>query len=1034
MGCALCGHTLTRKDGEGDESSRDIAGPGVKRLCTKWARFEVRPAALQSEHLVAHRASDVHKVALQAWTYPDEPVHLKLQACLSDDRLLSGSVPQVEDWIRAWRAARTPQSWQAAAEKEQTEHFIRQTRQRPTGTRPLEHMALIMREVPRKQKRLAISQATCISLSFDDRGGFKLIRFKCDGGPSLNSEASADGTPAAKCRESVAGIIGCVQSLRGTSLSDFAEDYADRTVKEIEKLVVAFCTPLGGTLDEALLAKFYTSVRSIVADGALQKVAQYLQKSKMPNIVLITRDPAHMLRIAAKDPLVRSSRFGKQHERLFGKKGLLRQVQFSDSLQARLEDCQRIVLLHSGTQGGDLRHVMRHFSFAAHRFESMNEPRRKYACVLHAVVLLLADMAGDSRRKKEERQHAEEILDAMTTQDLLETGLAGDFAECATQALRRFDRSDSDPALASAAIADFTDIVRRLFVDGWIMMEPNEPGLMTLTQIVLEQCSDIRQFRYGERVKVLWSNTTKAECQETLREIATIAADMLDRVAADFGHNDMYMQLEAMDIAAWNLARQQQGNDDSVKLLALRRRARTLHETLRLRWNAADWDVIITAAIRERHPDPTVDNRCLWARLLSLPAEAAAQQPALRSELLVRFYLSLTDGTGEVERLLGRHAAFLARHGPGALSEACVEIATEGPADETGLGTPRDGRLLLTDFSRQCAQLWVALRGRKFGSYKQRSDTGQRSNRRFVGSLRAVRQKTRAAMDNLVKQARGDQTVASLDRRRTIVGHRRCDLLRGAAGLQPTVVGKSLKSFRKTTADRLKAKASVGLWRGFEKNLPAARRKEGTRLPIMVGAPICRIPLAATSTRLALAASQGKGRGKGSRSGAAAKGRAKVEAAAVGAAALRVITTDEDLTKAPLSDDTLMTWLPAIALGKTVEVKESNLRIPFKAAIVNAAAVQLSSEFEKKHRKLTNQLRNIMKQPSSKWREVAAGGATIRDLHGLRSFLVRVQRRPLLCGVAGPLAKPLAFQGGVSRYGRPVKVVTAKVNKRPVVA
>ena len=129
-----------------------------------------------------------------------------------------------------------------------------------------------------------------------------------------------------------------------------------------------------------------------------------------------------------------------------------------------------------------------------------------------------------------------------------------------------------------------------------------------------------------------------------------------------------------------------------------------------------------------------------------------------------------------------------------------------------------------------------------------------------------------------------------------------------------------------------------------------------------------------------------------------------------------------------------MTWLPAIALGKTVEVKESKLRIPFKAAIVNAAAVQLSSEFEKKHRKLTNQLRNIMKQPSSKWREVAAGGVTIRDLHGLRSFLVRVQRRPLLCGVAGPLAKPLAFQGGVSRYGRPVKVVTAKVNKRPVVA
>ncbi len=173
------------------------------------------------------------------------------------------------------------------------------------------------------------------------------------------------------------------------------------------------------------------------------------------------------------------------------------------------------MLRHSGKQGGNLRHAMRHFSFAVHRFESMNEPRWKYARVLHAVILLLADIAGDSRRKKD-RQRAEESLDAMTTQDLLETDLAGDFAELAMQTLRRFDRSDPDPALASAAVADFAVRVRRLFIDGYILMDPDQPGLMTLTQIVLEQCSDIREFRYGERVKVLWSKTTKAECQHHL--------------------------------------------------------------------------------------------------------------------------------------------------------------------------------------------------------------------------------------------------------------------------------------------------------------------------------------------------------------------------------------------------------------------------------------------------------------------------------------------------------------------------------------
>jgi hypothetical protein len=739
----------------------------------------------------------------------------------------------------------------------------------------------------------------------------------------------------------------------------------------------------------------------------------------MPNIVLISRDPAHMLRIAAKDPLLKSNRFGTQHERLFGKKGLLRQVQFSDALQARLEECQRIVLRHSGKQGGDLRHVMRHFSFAAHRFESMNEPRRKYACVLHAVILLLADIAGDSRRKKEDRVRAEESLDAMSTQDLLETGLAGDFAELAMQTLRLFDRSDPDPALASAAVADFADRVRRLFIDGYILMAPDQPGLMTLTQIELEQCSDIREFRYGERVKVLWSKTTKAECQETLREIGGIAADMLERIRADFGQNDLYMQFEAMDVKAWHLARQH--GQDQAKVPALRRRARNLHEALGLQWNAGDWDVVITAAIRERS-SPTMDNRCLWARLLSLPPDDPAQPLVLRRQLLIRFYLSLSDGTGDVERLLGRHAAFLAAHGPGALSEACLEIATEGPTDEHEIATQRDGHFLMTDFSRRCAQLWVASRGRRFGAYKLRGDKGTKSKRRFVGSLRAVQVKTRAAMDNLVKQARRDETPGQLDRRRTVVGHRRCELFVGVAALGPPPSNKAIKRFRKTTADRVKAKRSVaGLWRGFDKTLPAPRRKEGHRLPSMVGAPTARrAPVNAATWRPTLALSQGR-----KRRAARAVGmpRAAAKKPTTGAAAAPpevIVVVEDDLPQAPLQDPVLKTWLSAIAQGKTVSVKKTKTRIGFQAGVQFRATVRLSTEFSRKHKGLAAELRRHTTNPDSKWCEVESGGCAIHDLHSLRCFLVHVQRRPQICGVGGQTAKPLAMLGRVSRYGRPI--------------
>ena len=103
LGCTLCSQSLTRR-----VDPRGTAGQDHRRLCTKWSRFEVRSTTLQAEHFAEHRTSDIHKVALYAWMFPDEPVQLKLQASVSDNRLLSGCVPQLEDWVRAWRAARTP--------------------------------------------------------------------------------------------------------------------------------------------------------------------------------------------------------------------------------------------------------------------------------------------------------------------------------------------------------------------------------------------------------------------------------------------------------------------------------------------------------------------------------------------------------------------------------------------------------------------------------------------------------------------------------------------------------------------------------------------------------------------------------------------------------------------------------------------------------------------------------------------------------------------------------------------------------------
>ncbi len=95
----------------------------------------------------------MHRVAVNAWLRPDEPMKLALQASLEDDRLLAGAVPQPADWLRAWSAARIPQSWESAAKTAHTEHFIRHSRDKSVATRPIMQMVAVMREELRRANK-----------------------------------------------------------------------------------------------------------------------------------------------------------------------------------------------------------------------------------------------------------------------------------------------------------------------------------------------------------------------------------------------------------------------------------------------------------------------------------------------------------------------------------------------------------------------------------------------------------------------------------------------------------------------------------------------------------------------------------------------------------------------------------------------------------------------------------------------------------------------------------------------------------------
>ena len=94
-----------------------------------------------------------------------------------------------------------------------------------------------------------------------------------------------------------------------------------------------------------------------------------------------------------------------------------------------------------------------------------------YVCHMLAIAMVLADIAGDARRKPEERSRAEASLQAMTPQHILEAGLSGDFAEVGIRLLRTFDvrAAARDPARSSTVLKKYRATVKRLFIDGYIM-------------------------------------------------------------------------------------------------------------------------------------------------------------------------------------------------------------------------------------------------------------------------------------------------------------------------------------------------------------------------------------------------------------------------------------------------------------------------------------------------------------------------------------------------------------------------------------
>ena len=133
---------------------------------------------MQASTLKIHSNSSIHKLAISHWMTPTAPVAM-LARPDEDEDLLRGSVPQVEDWLSMWSSLGS--SFQEAADHLNVDRMItgaRAENSKLAGWKIAKAMVQVMAESCRSRHRDVLRKSKSISLAMDDKGQWRVIRFK----------------------------------------------------------------------------------------------------------------------------------------------------------------------------------------------------------------------------------------------------------------------------------------------------------------------------------------------------------------------------------------------------------------------------------------------------------------------------------------------------------------------------------------------------------------------------------------------------------------------------------------------------------------------------------------------------------------------------------------------------------------------------------------------------------------------------------------------------------------------------------------
>ena len=845
LGCKFCAAFRDRCEDERDAARREgrtlpkrRTGPADAR--TKWGRFEVRnPEQIAVRGLRQHALTDQHRRAIRAHFAPDA-LQTYRTTTTEDEQLFKGGVPQVADWLRAWRLCKTPQSFLAGEASGQTETFIYRSRVQGASRKALKTQVRMMAKVFRRRKAEQLSKARKICLMLDDRGEYRVVSFRCDA-------ERPEGVEKTSWSGAVSGCLGVLRrggNFEQKQLQDGDEDYSREMAASIIRCIERVLKCPDTNLTSAQRVKDICSKVVIgVADGgpSVQKCLRFLAVGEMKNMLWVGRDRAHAVRIATSGPLLAEDRFRAWwHDAFEDKYALLPSIKNSDEWTAKLVLCQKEVLRMSGSQGGQCTAVQRVIALAKQRFDSLASPQRQFCVMLVAFAMLLAYVSSDWRVARATRDRATRRLEELP--DMVVTiGLSATYSEEAIRFIRSFDVGNHDPALTYTQRREFLRHMRALFVEGRIFTDVSADGndAGTLLHIAMDQARAALPIYYdGGKVLRLHRKPHPEAAREIHNSITAVTESMEARVEAELSMNDMGVKFTCFDLRRWHEALQDTKNKaDRSKLDLLYKQTRDMFTCWAMNGSQGVRELSNLACrlceVEASHLNAGAprDNRIAWAQVLE-PGFLDENDACTTLLPMLKTYLVASDSTCGVERDLGSLTRVLAAHaGPtengGETIADLVEVLLDGPSDETELaespkveaeasqgvvhqGVIHESLLQPTDLCREFARMWVDSQGRRFNRYARGQKSGPKPKPK-LGTMAEVARNTEKTMRKLKSSEQPVDRDA-----RTVLGLTLKEFARAPGTANPAKSSAKLKDFddltkRKVIAGETLQRARVGV-------------------------------------------------------------------------------------------------------------------------------------------------------------------------------------------------------------------------------